>query len=116
MVDPSRGAENLVVAGLADVVQRRAQRARGSPLDQYLPWYIDRPRGTLSEKFTESLNSYAGVARVATIKNAVEQQIDSPRLCRGFTKRYEPFNILCGPGKPRQSRGLQACAIITTAN
>ena len=64
MVDPSGGAENLVVAGLADVVRTTAQRARGSPLDQYLPWYIVLLRGVLSEKFTESLNSYAGIARV----------------------------------------------------
>ena len=64
MVDPSGGAEILVVAGPADVVRTTAQRARGSPLDQYLPWYIGRLRGALSEKFTESLNSYAGIARV----------------------------------------------------
>jgi hypothetical protein len=64
MVDPSGGAENRVVAGLADVVRTTAQRARGSPLDQYLPWYIGRLCGALSEKFTESLNSYAGIARV----------------------------------------------------
>jgi len=53
-----------VVAGLADVVRTTAQRARGSPLDQYLPWYIVRSCGVLSEKFTESLNSCAGIARV----------------------------------------------------
>jgi hypothetical protein len=64
MVDPSGGAENRVVAGLADVVRTTAQRARGSPLDQYLPWYIGRLCGALSEKFTESLNSCAGIARV----------------------------------------------------
>jgi hypothetical protein len=64
MVDPSGGAEILVVAGLAVVVRTTAQRARGSPLDQYLPWYIVLLCGVLSEKFTESLNSYAGNARV----------------------------------------------------
>jgi hypothetical protein len=64
MVDPSGGAENRVVAGLADVVRTTAQRARGSPLDQYLPWYIGRLSGALSEKFTESLNSYDGSDRV----------------------------------------------------
>jgi beta-lactamase regulating signal transducer with metallopeptidase domain len=64
MVDPSGGAEILVVAGLAVVVRTTAQRARGSPLDQYLPWYIVLLCGVLSEKFTKSLNSYAGIARV----------------------------------------------------
>ena len=71
MVDPSGGAENLVVAGLADVVRTTAQRARGSPLDQYLPWYIVRLSGALSEKFTESLNSCAGVARIESDANEI---------------------------------------------
>ena len=66
MVDPSGGAEILVVAGLADVVRTTAQRARGSPLDQYLPWYIGQLCGALSEKFTESLNSDAGIALVVS--------------------------------------------------
>ena len=64
VLDEAGGAEILVVAGLAVVVRTTAQRARGSPLDQYLPWYIVRLCGVLSEKFTESLNSVAGIARV----------------------------------------------------
>ena len=62
MVDPSWGAEILVVAGLADIV-RTTRSERGDP-----PWIntcrgisVGR-RGTLSEKFTESLNSYAATA------------------------------------------------------
>ena len=73
MVDPSGGAENRVVAGLADVVRTTAQRARGSPLDQYLPWYIVRLCGVLSEKFTESLNSGAGIACVASEEGSHEK-------------------------------------------
>ena len=64
MVDPSGGAENRVVAGLADVVRTTAQRARGSPLDQYLPSCIDHGAGALSEKFAKSLNSGAVNARM----------------------------------------------------
>ena len=69
-VEPALGGfqdqEILVVAGLADVVRTTAQRARGSPLDQYLPWYIVQLCGVLSEKFTESLNSIAGIAAIGS--------------------------------------------------
>src|SRR5882757_1508703 len=58
------GSGNSRCGRLADVVRTTAQRARGSPLDQYLPWYIVRFSRALSEKFTESLNSCAGIARV----------------------------------------------------
>src|SRR3954447_26832165 len=58
------GSGNSRCGRLADVVRTTAQRARGSPLDQYLPWYIVWLSGVLSEKFTESLNSAAGIARV----------------------------------------------------
>ena len=74
MVDPSGGAENRVVAGLADVVRTTAQRARGSPLDQYLPWYIGRACGALSEKFTESLNSCAGMLVLIATSGYHEKQ------------------------------------------
>jgi hypothetical protein len=106
MVDPSGEAEILVVAGLADVVRTTAQRARGSPLDQYLPWYIVRLSGALSEKFTESLNSCAGVARV-----------ESEGLATRNTKRLEKVRcrifvfyvaIKCWQGNSR-CRGVWKC-------